>query len=564
MIGLLKNRVLAFVLYLMLALLILSFVINFGPQANEDIGCGAPSRFAMSVEGEGMSLDAERLGRMITSGDDIGSKMTRLNLLFRRYILAKGAKSLGFDLDRETVQGRMVEGDMYALGVSLRQYSSSVCEDGICDEEAINRVRQSIGVSTLEKFVTEQKEEQLAQLMTQMILQTAAASPSSLRVQHRAENEAVSLRIKRFDALAQPYAPTTQEIEAALASRSDDLQKRYDAQQEKRFAVAAKELDLMALFVAAGSDEDKATTLQTVAQYEKAIKSAEDFKSHVESYATKLSGPSALGWQQLSGADLPAHLGDANFQATLTALTKGNVSPAMTTSTGVVLFFANDERAGALTFEQVKERLAKELLVEERTAEIAKSKATSALEELTSSGQSLEEKFPGSTDLENAQLRSLDKNAYRRKVLLSGKSSVGHINSTFTQRTGKGIDTGLGIEIEDADLASKLFSEGKPGVIPKIYESDNAYFIVELIKRNDIDWESFEKRMDSSLYQQATMAGYLSLQTWLKSECERLQSEVEVDPRRLQIQDPVTDKITNFAFKADCAVVSAPNPAFIR
>jgi len=108
----------SFIIWVLFGIIIAVFIINFGPQANQTIGCGASSPYVMDIDGGEVDEHGWRFA-MNTSQGRMTEQQRReqsLELLLAREILAQAAEKAGFRVDTDMVNEHIKVGDIYVLG----------------------------------------------------------------------------------------------------------------------------------------------------------------------------------------------------------------------------------------------------------------------------------------------------------------------------------------------------------------------------------------------------------------------------------------------------------------
>src|SRR5690242_17846648 len=102
--------------YLIFCLLIVIFVINFGPQGGNSGGCRGTSNLTVSVNDEAPSSAAYHIAYSVNEGAGKQKTWVALEMLIRRELLAQEAESRGIDVTVPTLENEIKKGWFFIAG----------------------------------------------------------------------------------------------------------------------------------------------------------------------------------------------------------------------------------------------------------------------------------------------------------------------------------------------------------------------------------------------------------------------------------------------------------------
>ena len=522
------------IIYVLFAVLIAVFVINFGPGSR---GCGAEltSSYAARVAGSTISDQEYRLSYIALGGPNIPPQFAKerrlkefvMDKLIERELLAQEAERLGFAVSEKEVEDMAAEGKMYILGVPRR--ADELFVDGHFSYDRLKAVCQNrLGVSVA-RFIEVQRREMLADKVKQLLLGGIRVTPDEVKADYDQKETQASLVYVRFQPrqFEDKVTLTPEEIAAWQAAHKDEIQKQYEEhaflykKQDKQARLArilvkipegAPEGDPAAW----KTQDDK--FLKVKAKIERAgrrIKAGEDFavvaKAMSEDDATKDKGGEA-GWKKKA----QAQLGADNEAQVFTDAKEGDVVGPVRTDRGLEVIKVEGFREGDLPLDAVASEIAEEKLRQERAKVRARDAATEAIAGVRD-GQSLSEQFPKPTDTDESN---------PLKKLMG--PPVADETGPFA-RHGELIPQ-VGVS---ADLMKKAF-ELKAGEVAGPFEVGGGFVVASLKERKEPDKEFFEKHKDEEVRQFTRQKWADVLDAWTKQRC------IEVrDDGRLKVTDDV-------------------------
>ncbi len=417
MLDTLRRQGASIVIYIVFGILIAVFVVNFGGPGSG--GCGDSSgggdETVMTVDGARQRMPAWRWTvnylTNFTGGRVPKSQRAELalELLLRRELLAAEGERRGLQVSDTLIDERIKAGELYIAdnpidGKSL--YFEQVGTESFFNYDMLLNLTRNLGL-TIGAFKEQQRREILAQLTADLLRGSGRASKDEAQSRYIAENTTVSYDVVRF--VPQQYgdamAIADADVERYLAAHATEVKDRFTA-DERLYKAVKPELRIRQIFVAkaeppatdagAGSaappTDAKDAGVATLEAARTAITSGK--RTFIDAAKAIGTDPAAkarggdLGWRS---KDAPA-LEDPKLGDAVRALKVGEVSPVVTTDAGAYLVTVEAERAGDLTFDQVKLEIASGLAQDAWADEAARRAAIAALTE--AQGKKLGDLYP--------------------------------------------------------------------------------------------------------------------------------------------------------------------------
>src|SRR5262249_49849623 len=331
-------------IYLIFGILILVFIISFGPQSvarrsgiRGGGGCGSSTPAAATVNGVEVSENSWRYGILAMGAGSATSERARrmqirervLDLLIVRELLAQKAEDMGLRISDAEVRDRLTSGELHILGMKQdgkRAYF--VKEEGEEQPRFMARAldafaKNSLGLPSVDALVGEQKRELLAMKLRELVTASARVSPEEVQSRYELENTKASIEYVPFSAAVakSKLEITPADVDGYLKQHEAELREQYDKEAD-RWKGRDKEVRVRDLFVkterpapasqpasqpAAAPDPARAKAEAAFAK----IKGGQDFAAVVK--ATNPDAPRAgdLGWRPLRGLRRGAPRADA-------------------------------------------------------------------------------------------------------------------------------------------------------------------------------------------------------------------------------------------------------------
>jgi peptidyl-prolyl cis-trans isomerase D len=537
-------------IYLVFGILIVVFIISFGPQsvgARRGIkggsGCASSTPAAAVVKGQEISENSWRYGILATrSGSASGEKARRLqirervlDLLIVRELLAQRAEDMGFRISDAEVRERLTNGEVYILGTKTDGKRMYFLRDEGDDKprfmaKGLDAFAKNLGLGSVDRFIDEQKRELLAGKVRDLITASVRVSPEEVQQRYQLENSKASVEYVAFQVaqIKQAIDLTPADVDAYLKAHEADLKAQYDKEAD-RWKGRDKEVRVRDLFVkterpaqpasapasqpAAPQKPDPARAKADAALAK--IKGGQDFAAVVKATTPDAAHGGDLGWRPQRGLRLGASAADA-----IDKLQKGGVTDVIEVPEGYHIVQLVDRREGDLTFDQVKRDLAEDALLDERAKADARAGADKALAAIKA-GTPLDKQFPGEDAKDVKGPRLL-------KATDFGRAS--------------GFIPGIGTSPE---LVKALFDEVKVGdVVPKAFEVGGDYFVVRLVKRDEPDMEKFQTEKTKLAAQMAREKGEVTLSDYATGMCRAAKDagQISYDPELVVYSEQDTPK----------------------
>ena len=414
-------------IYLIFCLLIVVFVINFGPQGGQGGGgCSDSSNVVISVDGEEPNQSAFQVAYLNPYNPGRGQtqrKYVALETLIRRELLAQEAERRGLRVTDDLVMDAIKNGHFYVGGVKV-QIPGIFNEDGLWMQTAFRNWVGGLNVSR-NSYIGEQQRSMLASMMSQILQDSVVVSRDEALNEYLFENNTVTYDLVAFrpEAYRAAMKLTDADVERFLATHGAEVEARYKT-DERTYKGLKPQLQLRQIFIAkldepkpveetppapdqgsaapAPAPKPDAAKPDTKKADEKKVgMKIDDAKAKLEAVraavaagkqkfvdaARQLNTDEAmkstggeLGWRTAESA----MLGDKAVTDAVKDLKPGEMTPVITTDRGAYLVLAEDKREGDLTFDQVKREIAKELARDVWSKEAAKRAALSALDKARS------------------------------------------------------------------------------------------------------------------------------------------------------------------------------------
>jgi peptidyl-prolyl cis-trans isomerase D len=554
-------------IYVLFGLLILTFILTFGPQGvsarrglrGAQSGCGSVSQAAASVGHGEISDSSWRFALLVASGGSPNGLRARqsmlreriLDQLIVREIFVQKAEAMGLHISDQEVRERLTSGEFYFLGTKANGKSRYFIKDDEASEphfsaRALQQFAQSGDFSTVERLVEEQKRDLLAVKVRELVAAASRVSPEEVQSHYQLENtkadiDYVVLSVTQAKNSAQP---TAAELDKYVADHEADLKAQFDKEAD-RWAKRGKEVRVRDLFVKSekpappqpqpqpqpqGDDKPPAAPVADPARAKAdaalaRLKKGEDFGAVVR--AVTPAAPQAgrggdLGWRPLSALRLGKPVADA-----VEKLEKGATTEVVEVPEGFHIVQLTDKREGDLSFEQVKRDLAEDAVLVEKAKASAKADAEKALAAVKA-GTPLDKLFPADGDAK----------ATGPKLQ----------HATDVTRIGNFIQ-GLG---SAPDVVKAIFDEMQVGdVAPKAYEVSGDFVVVKLTKRDEPDMQKFQAEKLKLAAEMAEQKGQVTVAEMAARECREAKDagKISYDPVLVEYNEAVDGKTPKISYQ---------------
>jgi parvulin-like peptidyl-prolyl isomerase len=415
--------------YIIFGILILVFVLNFGPQANQKQGCGGPgANEALTVGDTGIKRASfAATYQLLNQMPERVKKVQTLEWLIRREILAQEGESRGLRIDEDAVDNAIKLGTLFFNGErnDFRTNGANSFFDKADDQYFFNYekfqglVRNGFQQS-ISTFKESQQREMLAALTADLIRHSVQVSREEAREKFIYEHDTVKLNAVMFDPA--DYRAAMQLTESDMSRFVDtheaEVKAKYAA-EERAYKGVKPQISIRQIFVAkpaaqipvaaplpeitdpvakaaaekAAADraaidrvdaEKKANAAFDVA-VAKLTASRADIAAGKQTFASIAKAQSnddnskwIGGWLGWRGVESPL-LADPSLNDAVKKLKPNEVSDVIKTSAGAYVLVVDGKREGDLSYEQVKNELAIEIAKDVWSKEAAKRAALAAL-----------------------------------------------------------------------------------------------------------------------------------------------------------------------------------------
>ena len=370
-------------IYLLFSVLIVVFIISFGPQSRGttcDAALGGNDHYAAKVAGDIVSTNAFRYGFLVMGGAQAPAQIAKqrrmkemvMDKLIERELLAQEAERLGYVVTDEEVEDLVADSKMIGLGEPLTV--GRVQKNGKFNYEAFKNFVQFELSLNPKTFIEEQKRELLASRVRNLMRAGVKVSLDEVKADFERTGLQVNLEYLRFS--NRKYEPSVVVTDAELtayASKNEAKLRELYEQKKFMYEKVPKEVRVREILVKGGAAANDAAKAQHKAEQlaakikgeKDAAKAAAAFaqaaKESSDDAASKAKGGD-LGWRRKGTLGLESADDDKVFAAKAGEL----LGPFKTKDGGAALLVAEGNREGDLPFDKVKLDLADEKIREER------------------------------------------------------------------------------------------------------------------------------------------------------------------------------------------------------
>jgi len=534
-------------IYLLFGILIVVFIISFGPQSRGttcDAALSGDDHYAARVAGDTISTNDFRYGFLMMGGAQAPAQIAKqrrmkemvMDKLIDRELLAQEAERLGYVVSDEEVEDLVADSKMIGLGEPLTV--GRVQKNGKFNYEAFKNFVQFELSLNPKTFIEEQKRELLASRVRNLMRAGVKVSLDEVKADFERTGLQVNLEYLRFS--NRKYEPAVAVTEAdinAYATKNEAKLRELYEQKKFMYEKVPKEVRVRQILIKGGTAANDAAKAQRKAEQLAAkIKGEKDASkaSAIFAQAAKESSDDAaskakggdLGWKRKGTLGLESADDDKVFAAKAGEL----LGPFKTKDGGAALLVVEGNREGDLPFDKVKLELAEEKIREERSGALAKADAEAAMAKAKAgSGKTLKELFPPKSDDKDdakpsklAKLPAADADAPRAEE-----------TGLFSRRGSRegAIVEGLGI----SNALSKAAFELRPDApLAGPFEIAGSWVVVRLKERKEPDMAEYEKKKQD-LLKDAELNKWMEVLTdWSHERCIEAR-----DAKRIQINRDV-------------------------
>jgi peptidyl-prolyl cis-trans isomerase D len=510
-------------IYLLFSIVIIVFIVNFGPQSVGGCGMKMPSRVvdkAAQVDGRVVSLkDWTYAATMLNAGSipPQQAKMYRLketmmDLLIDRELLAAEAERMGFRVGDEEIED-MIANTSKMVSLGREQKIPYVEKDGVFSIENFRKFRQYQLGMTERSFIDQQRRELMAARMRDLLRSGVGVSADEVKESFLRQSDRVNLEYLRFPTHRYQNEIDLRPDDVAAYSKvnEDKLKKLYDQRKTVLYDKQAKQRKLRFLLVALPSDADPdqiaekgkvADALATRVRKGEAL--AKLAKVSSDDMNTKARGGD-LGWQRKGGTTLGAEVEEKVWAAK-----DGELVGPEKIAGGLALVVPEASREGDISFEQARPELAEAELRQERSLALAKTQAEAALAKAKAEpSKSLKEIFPAPEG---------DDEAKKTQAIQAEETGL-------FARKGPTV-SGLGAAPSVAKAAFELTSEA-PLAGP--FQELGSFIVVKLKERQKPDMAEFEKGKMRMQEEAAQQKGQMVVMDWTRRRCQEAKEAKKIE-----------------------------------
>jgi peptidyl-prolyl cis-trans isomerase D len=421
------------IIYVLFGMLIVVFILSFGPSAGRGGGCSPPSSFVVKVNGVVVSENSWRaamIGSRLGEGATMRQRLARaretvMDKLIERELLAQAAAKAGFTLSTAEVEARIGKGEFYILGEAWPGQIIYFDEDGSFDYARLEEYAKGLQLGSVGGFIEEQKKEMQAHKMRELIRAGVRVSPDEVLERYNRERSSVQIEYVKY--LPRSYRKLVNlsdaDLDAWVGQNEADVKAKYES-DKNLYSGEGKWAQVRLVFVkrerpdpqdplgegvvdgAAKPDAGAAAPTDAPAlpdpglakakAVESRLKAGEAFdKVAREVSADERTAPrgglqewrrvTALGW-------------GTEVQSAVEALKPGDASAVIEISRGFVIVKLEAMSDAAPTYEQLRRDLGWDLARDAKTKALAKADAEAAFAKL-GAGTPLDQLFQkGSPD----------------------------------------------------------------------------------------------------------------------------------------------------------------------
>ncbi|HTO06682.1 MAG TPA: SurA N-terminal domain-containing protein [Myxococcota bacterium] len=350
-----------------------TFVFFFGPQSRNGGGGSHAAGAVATVNGEDIPRDVFEYFREMNqetfrqySQQNVDNDRLRKLLddqtrqsLVRRYLMAQEAESLGLSVSDATLKDDFQSNPLFQT-------------DGKFDREIAERYLNRTGLGTRE-YANQHRRDLLLRNFSRYAVSPLRVSDAEVRDEILDSETKITLRVAAAGkaAFRQHVSVTPDDVKALLEKEPERVKGAY----QMHVADYSKEEQIHARHMLFTGDDAEAQALKARARLEAGESFAAVAKDVSADEATRADGGDLGTFPR--GRMMPA------FDEAAFALEPGKPSGPVKTDRGVHLILVEShEPASQTPFEQVQDKLAHDLLVEDRAAEGARSAANRVLEKV--------------------------------------------------------------------------------------------------------------------------------------------------------------------------------------
>ncbi|HWN66058.1 MAG TPA: peptidylprolyl isomerase, partial [Haliangium sp.] len=401
------------IIWVLFGVIITSFVVTFGSQADVNMaGCGGgPSSYAMVVNDQDVSVHSWRFGMAtLRAGAAKAQRAQRvLDSLLEREILAQAARDAGFHVTSDMATEMISEGKFLILGMPV-DGKGMYYRNGYFDYSLLQAQVNAMGLPSVDQFIAEQQRELEAEMMRDLLLRGAVASPEEARARYIYESTTATVDVVQFRAseYQRKISLSAEQIDRYRQEHESEVRAKYDA-DAALYKGRGKEVKIRHIFVerkqpavvtpgqpdAGAPQADTDPGLQIARAARDRIVAGADFAqvaTEVSEDERSKSRGGNLGWRSQENPGL----GVRELVEVVKTLEVGAISEVITSPRGYHILQIEEAREGDLSYDQVAREIAEQMAVQAYAKAAAKRDAQRALERAKAGlaeGKKLDELF---------------------------------------------------------------------------------------------------------------------------------------------------------------------------
>ncbi|NOZ86198.1 MAG: hypothetical protein GXP49_08015 [Deltaproteobacteria bacterium] len=496
-------------IYILFAIIIMAFILTFGPGSITK--CDLTPKYVAKVNGRVLTLDEYRIelqqlqsyyesrfGDAFTPklAERLGLRRSALENLIQDRLMVEEAKRLGI----------FVSDDEVLNEVSNLSWAK---EKGKFNFDRFEKMVRYHFKTSLAKFKERLRSQIAISRFKALLKGSVMVSDAEIEDRFDLENEKVDLEYLQFDPgnYKDSISITAQDVSNYLEKHDKEARNYYDEHERmynKPKAVRARRI--LIKVDADTSDRVKKRLKRRAKKLRRRVIKGIDFAKIAKKYS---DGP-----KKEQGGDMgfiePGMVEPA-MEKELFKLGKGEISEVFETSTGYNIVKVEDIRPAVVKkYEDVKDEIARRLIMQEQSVEMAKKDAENALNKVKS-GMSF-------TDFMAAFDNAEDKNNKDIPIAVKPKKSM---TGPFT-RDREDIPW-IG---KSAELLKEAFDMEKGKVVPKVYHINGKFFIVRVRDHIMPNMQDLEKQRGLLRYRIRDEKARELLADWMKHAREEASVEV--------------------------------------
>jgi peptidyl-prolyl cis-trans isomerase D len=509
-------------IYLLFSIVIVVFIVNFGPQSIGGCGMRMPQRVteaAAQVDGRVLTLKDWTYAYTILNAASISPqqakqirlKETIMDLLIDRELLAAEAARLGFRVGDDEVEDLIAEAKMMSMG--REQKLPYVESEGKFSYDAFRKfVQYHLGMSP-KSFIEQQRRELMAARMRDLLRAGIGVSADEVKENYLRQSDRVNLEYLRFPIHRYENEVELRPDEIATWSKANDdkLKKLYDQRKTALYDKQPRQRKLRFLMVGIPSDADPDKTAETAKRADalagrvrKGEPLAKLAKASSDDAISRARGGD-LGWQRKGGTTLGSEVEDKVWAAK-----DGELVGPVKIAGGLALVVPEATREGDITFEQARPEIAESELRQERSQARAKAAADAALAKAKAApSKSLKDLFPAPENDEKAS-----------------KNDVIHAEETGLYSRRGSMVQGVG---PAATLAKAAFELSSEAPLAGPFQELGSFIVVKLKEHMKPDMAEFEKEKQRLADDAAQRKAQMVVMDWARRRCLEVKEAKKID-----------------------------------